>query len=601
MWLCNNKRTTSILLLLNFAFILTLLIMLTLLLTPSASGYEISIYNSYPIAIWVFIIFTLLISYLGFSNCAQYKGGKICLAFILNIILINSILLYMPLIRGYAIYGREDVLSHVGMIKDILINYHVGINNIYPFDHLMAILMYYQTNINITNIINIIPPIFSFLYLLWALLLIKQISQSYLSAIFLFSLNFILIFGNEQLMFAPNVQSFFLFPLLLFLCFKTISLFSLRYFSLMSIMMAAAIFFHPETVIFFIATTIIIIIYMLLGGKIPYKLSITLSLFLAILFLAFAKWASSFPAFVYLIQVVMNNVKYGSGRTEFAVYQELILRTQPAISDLISAAMALHGQKIILGIASLVIIIYSFYLFLLKRKRLNNLITLSIFSTCFIFFSILTMMAFLFDLVLGFERVAKYTLFFSIFVVGFGSQEILDFKFINKNSSYLIKHVLTVVLVIIIVISLFNLFWSPIIKRENQQVTYSEIAGMEKFFAKRNNETLIQEIGISQSRFHDFIYGRNIYRMNIRYYDPNVLMINHFNYQNETHSGPSNYYQDDRYVLISTLGRVTYPSLYPNYQSKWRFNQNDFTLFEEDNKVIKIYTNSGLDTYLMFN
>ncbi len=39
---------------------------------------------------------------------------------ILIIFLVDSILLFMPIIRGYLNFGLGDVLSHIGSMKDII-------------------------------------------------------------------------------------------------------------------------------------------------------------------------------------------------------------------------------------------------------------------------------------------------------------------------------------------------------------------------------------------------------------------------------------------------------------------------------------------------
>lgn len=48
-------------------------------------------------------------------------------------------------------------------------------------------------------------------------------------------------------------------------------------------------------------------------------------------------------------------------------------------------------------------------------------------------------------------------------------------------------------------------------------------------------------------------------------------------------------------MLISIIGRLTYPELYPKYEEQWRFTPNDFQMLENDNTVRKIYDNQNLN------
>jgi hypothetical protein len=137
---------------------------------------------------------------------------------------------------------------------------------------------------------------------------------------------------------------------------------------------------------------------------------------------------------------------------------------------------------------------------------------------------------------------------------------------------------------------------SPITKRPNHQVSETEINGMTWFFDYRNEEMLIQEMGLSQMRFHNAIFGRAIPRKNIRYGEV-TRPVDHFGYINKTSLG--DYYEDQRYLLISILGRIIYPELHPGYEEHWKFTADDFCMLEKDNTVFRIYDNGNLNMYFV--
>ena len=142
--------------------------------------------------------------------------------------------------------------------------------------------------------------------------------------------------------------------------------------------------------------------------------------------------------------------------------------------------------------------------------------------------------------------------------------------------------------------STFNLYFSPITKLNNEQVTETEINGMTWFFDHRNEEMLIHEMGVTQSVFHTAIFGRAMSSKNIRYGEC-TQPVDHFDYVNKTLLG--DYYEDQIYLLISTLGRLYYPEVHPKYEEHWRFTADDFCKLEKDNTILRIYDNGNVNIY----
>ena len=119
---------------------------------------------------------------------------------------------------------------------------------------------------------------------------------------------------------------------------------------------------------------------------------------------------------------------------------------------------------------------------------------------------------------------------------------------------------------------------------------------MTWFFDSRNEEMLIQELGITQKRFHDAIFGRTIPSKNVRY-GKTTRPVDHFEYINKTSLG--DYYEDQRYLLISRLGRLLYPEVHTKYKKHWKFTPADFCMLEQDNTVLRIHDNGNLNIYFV--
>jgi hypothetical protein len=145
--------------------------------------------------------------------------------------------------------------------------------------------------------------------------------------------------------------------------------------------------------------------------------------------------------------------------------------------------------------------------------------------------------------------------------------------------------------------SLFNLYTSPIIKAENQQVTPSDFIGIKTFFSYRNEELQILELGLVSSRFYDAIYGESAERQNMNIFNINMTPPDHFEYQNETLS--RNFYNSSKYLILNAKGRGFYPHMYPEFENKWRFLAKDFEQLKSDNKIQWVYSNRNTEIYII--
>jgi len=127
----------------------------------------------------------------------------------------------------------------------------------------------------------------------------------------------------------------------------------------------------------------------------------------------------------------------------------------------------------------------------------------------------------------------------------------------------------------------------------NSQVTTMEWNGMEWLLDHGNKQNLIDELGIAQYRFSHAIYGWKENKM-IRRKDTNPP--DHFGYDNRTSLG--DYYNESRYLIITRLGKIRNPEMYPSYREIWRFTPQDFDKLQSDETVIRVYTNGDFETYL---
>jgi len=521
----------------------------------------------------------------------------------------------MPFIRGYIIYGRGDILTHIGYIKDILATAHIEHRNFYPIDHILSAALYYITNIKISDTIKIIPPIFSLFYIISIYLLASQILKRKGEVLFILMFASILLFRNENLMFAPSVQSFFLLPFVLYIYFKRYNLKNpLKLDVLLSFMAFIIAFFHPMTMIFFLSIFFMMGLYWFIYNRginkkrkkqnshQKLKLETKTILIVSIYFIAFIIWCFIYPKFVSAsIKVVLNWFIYKKGGSEFKAISSVISYAHPKLLDLIEVGFYRFGQIIVLGLMTFIFLIRTFSTWRKSKLEKNEIAHYIFFLIGFLIFAILSVATFFNYFIIGFGRVSRYVIFFSSIAIGLGFYLLFMRLKISKSISFMKKRViaitlLCIVLFLLLFFSIFNLYFSPIIKMENQQVAKGELKGMQWFFDHRNENFLIEEIEISQMRFYDALFGCKAPEKNIRY-GISTLPPNHFGYNNKTFMGES--YNESCYLIIPRLGRIFYPEMYPKYEEYWRFESNDFNKLEKDQTVEKIYSCGDLDIYLI--
>src|SRR5207249_8459155 len=133
------------------------------------------------------------------------------------------------------------------------------------------------------------------------------------------------------------------------------------------------------------------------------------------------------------------------------------------------------------------------------------------FASTLLVFAGLSALLLFFSLIIDFWRLFKYAMLAATILVGLGIWAFLgrididDGRPRNRASPGARLAVVSCLLVAGIVFSAPNLYFSPLTKSVNAQVTQGELDGMRWLFSYRDQNVLIQELGISQLRFYDVL------------------------------------------------------------------------------------------------
>lgn len=587
-------RIDKILAIASFIFItLALCIIAT---TPPATGYEISIYEAYPPYLWFFLTASITCGlFIMVHQTFAERKSRWWVAGFSAILLANFIILLLPMFRGYAFYGRGDELSHLGMIKDIVSSGHIGKENFYPIIHILVVSLSYVAKLEPKLLMMIVSPLFFVFSMLCMYLLATKVTKEHSQMLLVTAFGSLILFRG--LTFAPSVQSFLLFPFILFLYYRAVSVASTVALLLVLLLLP---FFHFVTTQWLILTFLCLEVGKLARSQInkhrelglrdvTFELKRTPIIICALLFIISIAWFSAYSGFGSSVNSLSNWLIYQVGHPGVDYYGELLSRANITIYQFLDLFIKMYGQYLLyFAVSAILCVLLARKIFFSKDRIETNQIT---FAALFIVFSMLVFVFFFNDFVISHGRVMKYTILVSTVLNGVGIYALFCSRGTNnrQNNELRTKRIapflVTAILVASMVFGIFNLFPSPIIKSFNQQVTAMELEGMEWFFDRRDETLFVDDIVVGQVRFADALLGREAPKKNLRY---DALLPKHFGYDTNEMLGES--CKNDKYLINNKLSKVFHTKVYPEWPHLWRFTEEDFNKLDCDPSAGKIYS-----------
>lgn len=576
--------------------------------TPSATGYEISIYDVYPNYFWLFLIMAIAcgivpIVYQAFAE----KPSPWWIAGYLVIISTNLVIILLPFFRGYVTFARTrgDELYHIGYIKDILITGHfapagvVGANH-YPVIHILAANLSFVTGLTPELLALLLPGIFTLFYMV-SVYHLSRVTASYYGQVLLVSaFGSLLLFKHHNLMLAPYVQCFYMLPFTLFLFYNAqTSANRISYSLLFLLILLLTPFLHPGDGSIFLFLIFICISFSLNyctrikkplknveRYSVPRSISINSGL---VLFITWVIWFTSYSVMAKTLKATWNWWIYNIGTTTFMEYADTLSNAELSIFYMFKLFFNMYGNVMIYYVvaASMCVLVWKNILIAGNRITASQLV----FSCLFIVFGVLLFVAFFSNSIwVSYVRVTNYVAFFATILNGLSLYYL--FKNWHRKTGIFIVSLL---LIASAIIGVFNTFPSPIVVEANSHVTKMDMAGMRWFFDYKNDSILTDDRCVPQARFWATLYGTSTRSESIRSYPPDSPH-DHFNYLKYNTYGES--YNKDRYYVDCKLSRIIYPELAPMYKSLWKFTPDDFyRLDNEDHSVSKLYSNGELWVY----
>jgi len=200
-------------------------------------------------------------------------------------------------------------------------------------------------------------------------------------------------------------------------------------------------------------------------------------------------------------------------------------------------------------------------------------------------------------------RLVAYVALIMAMLTGFGLNTLLrQSRSKPKNIFYNIVVVSFVFLVIVVSFagSALELYPSRYILTANDQVTRTDLQGMDWFFENQNASYQISVLNMTPYRYANYLLGpqESDAQTNLT---PVILepkegigMPYHFGYDEKAELGE--WYSQQSYLLIDQEDRLFFQDVLPEMQ-KSRFTPQDFDKLNEDPSLNLVYSDGGLDIY----
>ncbi|MDS0255536.1 hypothetical protein [Haloarcula argentinensis] len=557
------------------------------LTTPPAAEYEISLYESYPAPFWGCVVGSLFAGALLIFGSIGHQDERSWIFGTALMLATDALLLLMPLIRGYVMYGDADPLTHLGYVQDIANTGTTGAN-IYPLAHLLVFATADATGLETMTLAMLIPAVFSAVYFGGMIYLLFQVADSRRG--FLLGLPFVLlpILGYSHLLFRPFDFSILLIPVVLYLFFKSQRYPTPAIRAALVLTLLSLLLYHPLTAVFVAGVFMLYyaVQYVPRVRTIYRSPTSSFGLSLAIIL----SWYSNFPGIILRFDTIYR-VLFGTESSDAPVqaYAQTAAEATPALIDVVRFITFRFGTELVLFVLGGGLFGVAFLLTVTKRYELDNRTT--VMGAVLGVFGIVGLLFLLLDLIVTQERPWQVAKIGTVLLLGplfhtFWSRYKRRSQSLTRGS----KSVVTGTILVLVVLSTLTLYPSPFSGMTNDQVTAMEVEGSQWLTEHETGSKELYHFDIEYRRLHHAEHGVSA---GLPFWEQ--FLPAHFNYTTNRYFGQN--YDSGKYVMINRKGRIFYQETFPDYPQRWKYTSQDFQQFNRDRTVARSYDNGDLRIY----
>ena len=609
------------------------IIALLLMYQSPATGYELSTYSATPSGVWLLLLLSLL-GGIGIVvhelATGRYEESRTYLVGFAVIMLTAIAFLCLPVIRDYFSW-RGDQLAHIGFVKDIASEHRLPGYNPYPITHTVLYELSSVLGCSIDKAVNLNTP-FIFIvfvlvtYLLTTVVLPKR-GQQLMATLFAAAS----LAALSRFNLVPNTWSILLLPLFFYCYFRREEQ---SFKILLVVLILAYPFLHPLSALMIIVSLAAIEflkpVYSRLlrraGVEVPAWIGIGPVIWpLAMELLVFLPWVFTRSAFRSNVDALWWQLINFSGSSQGSRAVGSLAKVDLDAWGIFMIIVKLYGEIFLVGVFACIGILLVYRQ--LRRGGgddagegqtwtsdagqepageespggTGNRIRLVYVGVLFVL-STLAYFAFYAGAPgaesLSATRIVVYVEVAAIPLVGFALWEIAS----RANGRKLAWGFVSAIIIVAAILNVLGHHNAPYQLRPGDQVSHSDIEGMEWLLFEKDPTTYTFFIMSSPDRFSQAILGATVTSTRTDVRDISWLQFrDHFGYvasegatDNRTFTTLGEQYPADIYANINMYDKVSYQTV---WKSLDRFNDADFRLFEQDPTVNRIYSNGGSDAY----
>jgi len=567
----NNETSVKIIAIVSF---LCTLFNLIIIINSPSSGYELSIYYSLPSIFWFFLLGSLAGGIFIIVHYSFEKKLNLVMYGFLLMIMNNFVFLSLPALRDYYLYASSDHFAHIKMANLISLNGAFDESNIYPLIHVYIVGISEICNVNILTIGKILPALLTVLYMLWIYCLCKSSFPQTDVLLLSIASSSILFLNSMNIQLYPHNSSFLLMPLVFIFYINYDK--SISYKLLFILLLLIYPFFYPlSSILIIMLLASIELIKLIASDKIALSTKKYPNLII-ISFVIFFMWIGSTVYFGNQIRTVINAIYEPFDNKQIIAANQTLSNIQGI--DFVELFIKMYGDSILLLFFAL------FAAYILAKTMKNNTSSINIIVLIFLLVFPLQITLFLGSKAQTLGRFLNLNYMYTVapILAGFG------LVYIFKKAKFRVL-IVTSILTLMVCISIFGVYQSPLIFQPSWHVTKMDISGTDFFRNYRNSEIEYISMGVP-----DLTGFSSMSTDSQAYFDHDL-------YQNAGES-----FLKNKYLLVTERNKLANQN---NVVSKykmikgiqWEFDVNDFNMLNNDSAVYHLYANREFDLYFIKN
>jgi len=571
--------------------------------TPPATGYELSIYEAYPAYLWIFLAINIFFSIYSIIRSCN-SPSEISYYGYFSILLIETIIIFLPIIRGYYSINRGsgDMYVHMFTAGQILNSGYLPLEDMYPVMHIwLSVLHYFLPNF--IMLIFVLSLVFFMFYILSLYILGRTLLGTKTGGVFVSIFGFPLLFSYGHYSFYPFIFALFIIPLILYAHQKITQdpKQKNRLFICMTFLSFFIVFCHPMVTVFLVVIFSLFALYELLKrGVIRSWLSITVAVYIVVLVsVTFLFWIFQYMTLQYTVHSIVSAILGSESHTSILEYQmDIVSSSKASIWLVADHFIKIYGPAFLYFSISLLCLLYLMYHYYRSRKihEEDLLYSLQFCVAICIGIALLSGYFVIFEPI----RAAGFGLIFATILCGLFFYRIWSHPLSEKRQRVLITST-TVIITLVCMLSILALYDSPWVGAPNTALTFGEKSGNDWLLKYRNAEIPIVKEELSNYRYAKYYYFETTKSENFpnligdeRVWSSYTMIIpSHFGYNINQTAGDSFAYlpENNVYMITTELMKVTQNAVMVERRNLFKsFTDSDSNHLKYDPTVNSVYS-----------